>query len=235
MPKIQEEKKTFVRPKENKKFNGSRWTPAEEQLLLKLSDVENVSFEVIADKLSRKVDAVERRYEKLKEEATLPEDFVWTSELDDQIIAGRAKGTTVRDIATEMKLPPGIVQERATVIRKEGKIPTVASNGKSQRTEWTAEDDEVLLRMYVAMAEEVEIHKTAKLTGKSLSSIRLRRQYHLKGAEVGDPKPSVMYRKLLMEYGNPNFRWTKQDIIDRNFVFGSWERMAEPIEQVKAD
>jgi hypothetical protein len=230
MPKVVKEKKKSC-PTELKRFNGSRWTTSEQQLLVKLRDVDEMSFEAIADKLSRKVDAVAHRYEKLKEEATLAEDFIWTPELDDQIITGRAKGTTVRDLAGEMSLPLGVVQERVNVIRKEGKIPVNSANqGKGQKIEWTEEEDEVFLRMYIAMAEEVEIHKTAKLTGKTLSAMRTRKTFHLRGSKVGDPNPSVMYRKLLMEYGNPNYRWTKQDAIDRNFVFGSWNRMAEPVE-----
>ncbi|KAF2685634.1 hypothetical protein K458DRAFT_387596 [Lentithecium fluviatile CBS 122367] len=216
---------------EKKKFNGTRWTPAEQRRLMELRDDEKVSFEVIATKLSRKVNAVERRYEKLKEEQSLPSDFIWNTERDNQITTGRQKGTTIRELALAMNIPPGVVQDRVTVLRKEGKMPAdAAGKGKGKQAEWTDEDDEVLLRMYIAMADEAEIHKTAGLVRKTLSSIKHRRQLHLRGESMS-PNASQMYRKLLMEFSDPRKRWSKQDIIDRKFVMGSWKDMAAPVEK----
>ena len=220
MPKVSTEKPT------GGKYNVGRWKAPEEQLLIKLRDVDDMSFKDIADKLSRKQDTVRRRYKKLQEENSLPEDFSWTTELDEQVIAARTKGKITNTIATEMKLPFVTVQERIHLLRKNGRIHDMPSHKFEKRIKWTEDQDEVLLRMWIAMADEPEIYKTANIQGKSLGAIKERKVFLLKGGGTGDNDPRSMYRKLVQEHKDKTLRWTKQDVIDRNFVYGSWKDRA---------
>ncbi len=204
------------------KASGTRWTRQEEILLLDLHDNHDVTFPVIAEKLSRKPNAVEHRYLKIKENLKIPKGFVWTNALDRQLIDSRQKAMPIRNIAASMDLPLSLVQRRFTYLRNTNKLPhdVVSMYKRTPKIQFSDQEDEIILRLYIAMTDEEEIFRLTQFPGKTLSSIKARRTFH----QHGGPKSqgSEMYTKLLAESNRPGRAWTKNDVLERKFEVGAW-------------
>jgi hypothetical protein len=214
---------------------GFRWTREEDDMLVKLRNVDKMPFEKIAIEMSRTTDvprdytiiAIKHRYGKLE----VPEKFKvigekaftqmkWTPQLDDQIIALSREGMSVPKIADAMGIDKGKMEYRHRVLRKQGKVTDNehAANRRAAKESknWTLEEEEVVARMWLAGADVDVIHKTAKLGGKCKSQILERKKILTDACN-----PNTMYRKLMIEYNTPGHAWTQEDVVNRKFETGS--------------
>lgn len=201
----------------------ARWSKEEEQHLVELRNAKKASWNDIASILGRGVRGVRLRYTKIRAESQLLNGFAWTLELDKQLIDGRLKGDTIRQVAGKMKLPRRTVSKRLEWLRKNNRVSKKIRNPlkpSHSSKPWTEEEDEILCRLYIAMCDDKEIHRLAKFPGKSLHEVQYRRGFHENGTGVGYPRTSDMYSKLMQLH--MRMPWTKQDVLDLNFDFGQW-------------
>ncbi|KAF2252458.1 hypothetical protein BU26DRAFT_502928 [Trematosphaeria pertusa] len=199
---------------------NKKWSKEDGQRLIKLRDEDGLKWDQIASELNRGPQPVREHYKKLKEEALVPPDFQWTDELDQKVIDGRRQGYLVAQIAADIGLPNGIIIRRTRHLRDKGLIQNVP-RGRPKIT-FTDEEDEMILRLWIAMTSDSDISVLLNLPGKTEKSVRDRRIFHTQGAGVR-PMASEMYLKLLAGYGDKKRTWTANDVLAGNFTFGEWK------------
>lgn len=193
-----------------------RWTPVEDTQLIHLRVTEHKTWPEVASVLQRNTAAVQHRYNQLKRaQHSSFED--WDATMDDQIIDGRGRGLSLKEIGVEMDLPHEAIQGRWYELKQKKKVPehVLAVWRRKPEVEWTEKEDSEILTAWVEGKNDDEIAKTLKLTGKYERNVRQRRiqlckergplYMRLMGLKEDQPVPDAMDTVL----GKNKFAWMK--------------------------
>ncbi|KAF1362468.1 hypothetical protein EJ07DRAFT_107154 [Lizonia empirigonia] len=193
-----------------------RWTPVEDTQLMHLRLTEHKTWPEVAAILQRNTKAVQFHYHQLRRaQHSSFED--WNATMDDQIIDGRSRGLSLKEIGVEMDLPYEAIQGRWYELKQQKKVPedVLAISRRKTEVEWTEKEDSEILKAWVEGKKDDEIAKTLKLTGKYERDVRERRRQlcreagplyrRLMGMKEDQPVPGAMDRAL----GKKKFAWMK--------------------------
>ena len=172
-----------------------RWTTIHDQQLLRLHDIEQRSWLDIAPILERSAGACQTRYYILKN--ARDGSFVhWTDELDEHIIDGKRRGLSPAAIALEMaslSMTARAISDRWLQLHQLDRVPedVLAIHRRKRHVEWSAEEDEIIARMWISGIADAKIAGEVGLEGRSQDDVRIRRTELVKGGGGG------LYKRLL--------------------------------------
>lgn len=172
-----------------------RWTTTHDQQLLRLHDIEQKSFVDMGLILERSTGACQTRYYMLKN--ARDGSFVyWTDELDEHIIDGKRRGLSSTAIALEMaslSMTARAISDRWFHLQQLDRVPedVLAIHRRKPNVEWSAEEDEIVARMWISGIADAKIAGEAGLEGRSQDNVRIRRMELVKGGGGG------VYKRLL--------------------------------------
>jgi hypothetical protein len=168
-----------------------RWNYEEENKLLHLIKVENKTYKDTAIALNRSTQSVQHRYSIIQQRDESA-SITWTSELDTAIIDGRRRGLTPNQIAQEISMPDKAIQSRWQVLRATKRVPedVLALRRRKEFHDFTPQEDETILRLYVEGKDDKEIAVLADIKEKSPTEIMTRRRKLV-------TESSPIYRRLV--------------------------------------
>ncbi|CAO2656423.1 Nn.00g052260.m01.CDS01 [Neocucurbitaria sp. VM-36] len=194
-----------------------RWVSDEEHQLIRLRDQEHKKFEDIAAMLHRSIAATQGRYYTIKQRQH-SSAIDWTPEHDHNIIDGRRRGLTIKDIATEMQIPPEATAERWYTLQRLKQVPedVLVIRRRKGDVIFTPKEDEMILKIWIQMRDDQQLISMVKLKGKSQTDIRERRVELVNGHSplylnmlgVGHGKENET-DALKTALGKPKYTWMK--------------------------
>jgi DNA-directed RNA polymerase specialized sigma24 family protein len=173
-----------------------RWNYDEETRLIHLIETEDKTYAEAAEILSRSLPAVQQRYSLIRQR-DVNATITWTPELDAAVIDGQRRRLSSRQIGLEIGLPEKAVQSRWQALKAMKRVPEDVLNPlrRKQVRDFSPEEDEAILRLYVEGKEDKEIAWMLKIKGKSQTEVIRRRQ-----KLVSESSP--IYRRLVsMHHG----------------------------------
>ncbi|KAI4955743.1 hypothetical protein J4E91_001604 [Alternaria rosae] len=168
-----------------------RWNYDEESQLIRLIRIETKTYEQAAQVLNRSSYAVQHRYAIIRQR-DVSATITWTPELDAAVIDGHRRLQKPKAISREMSVPIEAIQSRWQALKIMKKVPqdVIDLQRRKKLRDFTPEDDEAILRLYVEGNEDKEIAQMLKIKGKSQTEIINRRR-----KLVADSSP--IYRRLV--------------------------------------
>lgn len=170
-----------------------RWNYDEENRLLYLIKVEEKTYKEVATSLNRSIQSIQHRYSIIRQRDESA-SISWTTELDSAIIDGRRRGLTPNEIAQEINIPEKAIQSRWQALRAAKKVPEDVLDLRRRKPlrDFTPQEDETILNLYVEGHDDKEIAVLADIEGKSQTEIMIRRR-----KLVAESSP--IYRRLIEE------------------------------------
>ncbi|KAH8644126.1 hypothetical protein IG631_01590 [Alternaria alternata] len=189
-----------------------RWNYDEENRLLYLIKVEEKTYKEAATSLNRSIQSVQHRYSIIRQRDESA-SISWTAELDSAIIDGRRRGLTPNEIAQEINIPEKAIQSRWQALRVAKKVPEDVLDLRRRKPlrDFTPQEDETILNLYVEGHDDKEIAVLAGIEGKSQTEIMIRRRKLV-------TESSPIYRRLIEEQlhktGKEDLTYKKKEKID---------------------
>lgn len=192
-----------------------RWNYDEESRLIHLIEVEDKTYVEAAGILSRSLQAVQHRYSIIRQR-DVNAGITWTPELDAAVIDGRRRRLNPKQIGLENDLPEKAVQSRWQALKAMKRVPEDVLDPLRRKKfrDFSPEDDEAILRLYVEGTEDQEIARMLKIEGKSQTEI-IRRRKKL----VAESSP--IYRRLIsMHHGHSDKDGTDKETDAQGVAIG---------------
>jgi DNA-directed RNA polymerase specialized sigma24 family protein len=168
-----------------------RWNYTEESQLIHLLKAENKTYAEAAGILDRSTQAVQQRYSMIRQ-MDQSAAVTWTAGLDAALIDCRRRKLAPKQIALELNISDQAIQSRWQALKAMKKVPedVIAGWRRKELRDFTPQEDEAILRLYVEGRDDKDIVEILKIPGKSQTEI-VRRRRKL----VAESSP--IYRRLV--------------------------------------
>ncbi|KAI4664776.1 uncharacterized protein J4E79_003074 [Alternaria viburni] len=168
-----------------------RWNYDEESQLIRLIEIETMTYEQAAKVLNRTAHATQHRYAMIRQR-DVSATINWTPELDAAVIDGHRRMQKPKAISREMNIPVEAIQSRWQALKVMKKVPqdVIDLQRRKKLCHFTPEDDEAILHLYVEGKEDKELAQMLKIKGKSQTEVINRRR-----KLVAESSP--IYRRLV--------------------------------------